>query len=98
MSYLVLSALTSLLVLVNLPLGYLRRRYERFTFGWLFYLHLFLPVVVYLRVKTGYEWKFVPLLLGGAVAGQLLGGLLEQRHQVTQDAWKVRCHLRSDRV
>jgi hypothetical protein len=36
--------------------------------------------------------------LGGAVAGQLLGGLLEQRHQVTQDAWKVRCHLRSDRV
>lgn len=91
-SYLVLSALTALLIVVNLPLGYLRRGYERFTFGWFFYLHLFLPMVVYLRVKTGYEWKIVPLLLGGAVAGQFLGGLLEQRRQDTQDAWKVRCH------
>lgn len=78
-SYVLLSALTTLLVVVNVPLGYLRNGYERFAYGWYFYLHLSLPVAVYLRVKTGYEWKFIPVLLCGAVLGQIGGGLLAQR-------------------
>lgn len=79
-SYLLLAALLAFLMAVNLPLGYLRRGYERFAYGWFFYLHLSLPAVVYLRIKTGYDWKFVPLLLAGAVAGQYLGGICKQRH------------------
>lgn len=79
MNCLLLSALTTLMVGINLPLGYLRNEHERFAYGWYFYLHLSLPVVVYLRVKTGYEWKFIPVLLCGAVLGQILGGLLAQR-------------------
>src|SRR4051794_11059675 len=81
MNCLLLSALTTLLVTINLPLGYLRHEHERYAYGWYFYLHLSLPVVVYLRVKTGYDWKFIPVLLSGAVVGQILGGLLAQRHQ-----------------
>jgi hypothetical protein len=63
-------------LLVNIPLGYLRRNYEKFTFGWYFYIHISIPAIVYMRVKSGLSWKFIPLTLAGAVAGQLLGSRL----------------------
>lgn len=62
--------------LINIPLGYLRRNYEKFTFGWYFYVHISIPAIVYMRVKSGLSWKFIPLTLAGAVAGQLLGSRL----------------------
>ncbi len=66
-------------LVINIPLGYLRRNYEKFTFGWYFYVHISIPVIIYARVKAGFSWKFIPLTLAGAVAGQLLGGLLSGR-------------------
>ncbi|HET6419892.1 MAG TPA: hypothetical protein VFG19_07040 [Geobacteraceae bacterium] len=65
--------------LVNMPLGYLRRNYEKFTFGWYFYVHISIPAIIYVRIKAGFSWKFIPLTLAGAVAGQLLGGRLYGR-------------------
>ena len=69
---------------VNVPLGYLRDGHERFAYGWYYYLYLSLPVVVYLKAKTGYDWKLIPVLLCGAVLGQILGGALAQRRWVGQ--------------
>lgn len=69
----------SFAVIINLPLGYLRRNYEKFTFGWYFYVHISIPVIIYARIKAGFSWKFIPLTLAGAVAGQLLGGRLYAR-------------------
>ena len=63
------------LAILNLPLGYFRSEHIRFTYGWYFYLSLSLPVIVYMRVKTGYDWRLVSLPLSGAMAGQILGGL-----------------------
>jgi len=65
--------------LVNMPLGYLRRNYEKFTFGWYFYVHISIPAIIYVRIKAGFSWKLIPLTLAGAVAGQLLGGRLYGR-------------------
>lgn len=64
---------------VNIPLGYLRQNYEKFTFGWYFYVHISIPLIVYLRVKAGFNWKFIPLTLGGAIAGQVVGSILHRR-------------------
>lgn len=64
---------------VNTPLGYLRQNCEKFSFGWYFYVHISIPLIIYLRVKLGYNWKFIPLTLGGAVAGQILGGMINKR-------------------
>ncbi len=64
---------------INIPLGFLRQNYEKFSFGWYFYIHISIPLIIYLRIKSGYSWKFIPLTLGGAVAGQLLGGLLHKK-------------------
>ncbi len=69
----------SFAVIINLPLGYLRRNYEKFTFGWYFYVHISIPVIIYARIKAGFSWKFIPLTLAGAVVGQLLGGRLYGR-------------------
>ncbi len=67
---------------INLPLGYLRRNCERFSFGWFFYVHISIPVIIYLRVKASFSWKIVPLTVGGAVAGQVLGGLLHRKRNL----------------
>lgn len=66
---------------INLPLGYLRQNCEKFTFAWYFYIHISIPVIIYLRIKSGYSWKYIPLTLGGAFAGQLLGGIIQRRKQ-----------------
>jgi hypothetical protein len=64
---------------INIPLGYLRGKFEKFSFGWYFYVHISIPAIIYMRVKAGLSWKYIPLTLAGAVAGQLLGGMLYGR-------------------
>ncbi|MHC1697489.1 MAG: hypothetical protein AB9919_05385 [Geobacteraceae bacterium] len=64
---------------INVPLGYLRHAYERFTFGWFFYVHISIPIIIFLRIKAGFSWQIVPLTLVGAVVGQFLGGVLHRR-------------------
>jgi len=64
---------------VNVPLGYLRQNYRKFTFGWYFYIHISIPLIIYLRIKAGFSWMFIPLTLGAAVAGQLVGGRLNRK-------------------
>lgn len=61
---------------INLPLGYLRSAYDRLSFGWFFYVHISIPVIIYLRVKASLNWRVVPLTICGAVAGQLVGGMM----------------------
>lgn len=78
-------AVFSLLILIfaalamNLPLGYLRQNYEKFTFPWYFYIHISIPAIIYLRIKFGFSWSVVPFTIGGAVVGQLLGGRVYRR-------------------
>ncbi len=66
---------------INVPLGYLRQNYRKFTFGWYFYIHISIPLIIYLRIKAGFSWMFIPLTLGAAVAGQMLGGRLNRKKQ-----------------
>jgi hypothetical protein len=76
---LLLIGLVLIAVIVNIPLGYLRQGYEKFTFGWFFYVHISIPLIIYLRVKSGYSWKLIPLTIGGAIAGQMIGGRIRKR-------------------
>lgn len=71
--------LLSLALLINIPFGYLRQQYAKFTFGWYFYVHISIPIIIYLRVKSGFSWKFIPFTLGSAVVGQIIGGKIYRR-------------------
>ena len=64
---------------VNIPLGHLRQRHAKFSFAWYFYIHISIPLIIYLRIKAGFSWMFIPLTLGAAVAGQLVGGRLNKK-------------------
>jgi hypothetical protein len=76
---LILTALLLLAFAINVPLGYLRQNHEKFTFAWYFYIHISIPLIIYLRVKAGFSWKFIPLTLGGAFIGQMVGGIINKR-------------------
>jgi len=81
--YLLLFGLIALTIIVNIPLGFLRQAVEKFSFAWYFYVHISLPLVIYLRIKSGYSWKFIPLTLAGAVIGQIIGGRLRRRRDAS---------------
>lgn len=77
-SVLLVGLITATIVL-NIPLGYLRQGVEKFSFAWYFYVHISIPLVIYLRIKSGYSWKFIPLTLAGAVIGQIIGGRIRRK-------------------
>jgi hypothetical protein len=76
---LILACLVFAAVLINIPLGYLRQSVEKFSFAWYFYVHISIPLIIYLRIKAGYSWKLIPLTVAGAVLGQVIGGRLRRR-------------------
>lgn len=77
--YLLLFGLIAVAVIINIPLGYLRQGVEKFSFAWYFYIHISIPLIIYLRIKSGYSWKFIPLTLGGALIGQIIGGRIRRK-------------------
>jgi hypothetical protein len=76
---LILIGLILTAVAINIPLGYVRQGVAKFSFAWYFYIHLSIPLIIYLRVKSGYSWKFIPLTIAGAVLGQIIGGRARKR-------------------
>lgn len=69
--------------IVNIPLGYLREGTPKFSFAWYFYIHVSIPLLIYLRIKCGFSWNVVPLTIAGAIAGQLIGGKVRSRRHET---------------
>jgi len=61
--------------LCNLPLGKWRVTLKRFSGLWFLAVHLSIPFVLFLRLEMGLSVWFIPLTLGTALAGQLVGGL-----------------------
>ncbi|MBN2232697.1 MAG: hypothetical protein JW781_07765 [Deltaproteobacteria bacterium] len=67
-------------LLLNVPLGYLRAGVDRYTVAWFVYIHLSIPLIIWLRRSLLLDWRFVPLFILAAAAGQYLGGRL-RRHE-----------------
>ncbi|HXC92619.1 MAG TPA: hypothetical protein VN652_01325 [Geobacteraceae bacterium] len=76
---LILIGLILTAVAINIPLGYVRQGVAKFSFAWYFYVHISIPLIIYLRIKSGYSWKFIPLTIAGAVLGQIIGGRARKR-------------------
>lgn len=66
-------------ILINIPLGYVRQGVTKFSFAWYFYIHISIPFIIYLRIKSGYSWKLIPLTIAGAIIGQIIGGRLRRK-------------------
>ena len=59
--------------LLNLPFGYLRVRYPKYSFMWLLCIHAPIPVVAFLRITTKVSWKFIPVFIVTSILGQIFG-------------------------
>jgi len=66
---------------VSVPCGYLRQNYKKYSFMWFLLIHLPIPLIILLRVKAGLGWQFIPLTVGGSVAGQIIGGMISRRRR-----------------
>lgn len=77
--YLLSFGLIALAIIVNIPLGFFRQAVEKFSFAWYFYVHISIPLIIYLRVKSGYSWKFIPFTIAGAIIGQIIGGRIRRK-------------------
>lgn len=78
-SMLTLVGLLIFTVLLNLPFGYLRERSRKYSIPWFLYIHLPIPIIIFLRLTFGFSWKAIPLVVLAAVAGQLVGGRMGWR-------------------
>lgn len=59
---------------VNLPFGYLRSRSRRYSLRWFTYIHLPVFFIIALRVVSQTDYRFIPLFIIAAIAGQYWGG------------------------
>ena len=64
---------------VNVPLGYIRETSQKFSLRWLVLIHISIPFIIALRTIQGFSWHLIPLTIGCAIAGQLIGGQLRRK-------------------
>ncbi len=73
-----LAALIIAAFILNLPFGYFRVKTRKFSIQWFLYIHLPIPFIFILRTLAGFGIKIVPLMIAGAVVGQVIGGRLNK--------------------
>lgn len=66
---------------INVPCGYIRQNYRKYSFMWFLLIHVPIPFIVFLRVAAGLDLHVIPMTLGGAIAGQVVGGMISQRRK-----------------
>ncbi|MBB5021156.1 hypothetical protein [Desulfurispira natronophila] len=74
--------LCSLALAINVPLGFLRQFYAKFSLGWIVCIHASVPIILYMRTSNNIGWELVPLTLAAAVAGQVVGSYFHRHWQV----------------
>ena len=62
---------------LNLFFGYFRAKVKKYSFHWFLYIHLPIPLVVFARLYFHLDYRFIPVFLIAAVAGQIIGGKVE---------------------
>ncbi|QEM69037.1 hypothetical protein FO488_13300 [Geobacter sp. FeAm09] len=67
--------------LSSVPCGYLRQNYKKYSFMWFLLIHVSIPIIALLRISAGLSWRVIPLTVGGAVAGQITGGIINRRRK-----------------
>jgi hypothetical protein len=74
-------ALVLMVFIISIPCGYIRQNYKKYSFMWFLLIHLPIPFIVLMRIGAGIDWRFIPLTLGGSVAGQIVGGVVRRRRK-----------------
>jgi hypothetical protein len=68
-------------IVLNLPLGYVREGFRRFSPGWFVCVHLSIPLIAYLRLENHVTAWAIPAFVGCALLGQVAGGRIRRYRQ-----------------
>jgi ABC-type spermidine/putrescine transport system permease subunit I len=63
-----------LTLLINLPFGYMRKKTRKFSLKWFLCIHLPIPLIFLARVSASLNFRYIPVFVCAALAGQILGG------------------------
>jgi len=66
---------------LNLPLGYAREGFRKFSLGWFVCVHLSVPLIAYLRLSSHVSAWAIPAFIACALAGQIAGGRIRRRQR-----------------
>jgi len=69
--------LFSLTFMLNMPFGYFRGKTKKFSFKWFLYIHLPIPFIIFARISSQLDFKYIPIFVLAAIIGQICGGKLE---------------------
>ncbi len=58
---------------VNIPCGYIRENYQKFSSLWFLWIHASIPLIIYLRISLGTSKLFIPICILLAIVGQIIG-------------------------
>jgi hypothetical protein len=62
---------------LNLFFGYFRAKTRKYSLKWFLCIHLPIPVIFLARVYSGIDYRYIPVFVAAAVAGQIVGGKVE---------------------
>ncbi len=63
-------------LLISLPFGYFRAKTKKYSLLWFLYIHIPIPLIFVARTFSHIEFKYIPIFVLAALAGQILGGKL----------------------
>ncbi len=66
--------ITLLTFAIHIPFGYMRSRSRKYSFKWFVYIHIPIPFIVAVRIITHTDYKYIPIFVIAAIAGQYVGG------------------------
>lgn len=81
MNYYMLALAALLVFILNLPFGYWRANTKKFSLFWFLAIHLPIPLVVLIRIKSniGFVWYSYPIMVGAFFLGQRVGYLINKK-------------------
>lgn len=70
---LIITGISLLALLVNIPLGYLRSKQKKFSVMWIVYIHLAIPIIIALRLSLDVSNYVIPIFVITSILGQVIG-------------------------
>jgi len=63
-------------LVLNIPLGFIRAPQKKFSFKWFLYIHLSIPLLLWMRIHFGVGFTIIPFEVILAVMGQFIGSYI----------------------
>ncbi len=71
--------------LINIPMGYVRENFPKFSFKWFLWIHASIPILVYLRIAWHTAKILIPVTIFFAVIGQIVGSRMRKKNMTEEE-------------